>query len=59
MRAHSKAPISLESERRNTRHQFAACRGLLGTVGTIAREEGAKALWKGLEPGMGVVAAWL
>ena len=27
------------------------CRGLLGTVGTVAREEGAAALWKGLEPG--------
>lgn len=26
-------------------------RGLLGTVGTVAREEGASALWKGLEPG--------
>eukprot|EP00878_Enallax_costatus_P029751 GHUV01032297.1.p2 GENE.GHUV01032297.1~~GHUV01032297.1.p2 ORF type:complete len:113 (+),score=13.87 GHUV01032297.1:142-480(+) len=27
------------------------CRGLLGTCMTIAREEGAGALWKGLEPG--------
>ena len=26
-------------------------RGLLGTVGTVAREDGASALWKGLEPG--------
>lgn len=28
------------------------CRGLLGTCLTIAREEGAGALWKGLEPGI-------
>lgn len=27
-------------------------RGLLGTCATIAREEGAGALWKGLEPGL-------
>jgi hypothetical protein len=27
------------------------CRGLLGTVGTIAKEEGPAALWKGLEAG--------
>lgn len=27
-------------------------RGLLGTVGTIAREEGAAALWKGIVPGL-------
>lgn len=27
-------------------------KGLLGTVTTIAREEGASSLWKGLEPGM-------
>ena len=27
-------------------------RGLLGTCATIAREEGASALWKGLEPGL-------
>jgi len=27
-------------------------RGLLGTVATVAREEGAFALWKGLEPGL-------
>ena len=26
-------------------------RGLIGTVGTVAREEGVYALWKGLEPG--------
>ena len=26
-------------------------RGLVGTIGMIAREEGASALWKGLEPG--------
>ena len=29
-----------------------AGRGLLGTVGTVAREEGLTALWAGLEPGM-------
>lgn len=28
-----------------------SCRGLLGTVGTVAKEEGAKALWAGIEPG--------
>lgn len=28
------------------------CRGLLGTVAAIAREEGPGALYKGLEPGM-------
>jgi len=27
------------------------CRGLLGTVGTIAKQEGPAALWKGLEAG--------
>lgn len=27
-------------------------RGLLGTVGTIAREEGLAALWKGVIPGL-------
>lgn len=27
-------------------------RGLLGTVGTIAREEGLSALWKGIVPGL-------
>jgi solute carrier family 25 uncoupling protein 8/9 len=27
-------------------------RGLLGTIGTIAREEGAASLWKGIEPGL-------
>jgi solute carrier family 25 uncoupling protein 8/9 len=27
-------------------------KGLIGTVGTVAREEGASALWKGLEPGL-------
>ena len=27
-------------------------RGLLGTVGTIAREEGMSALWKGIVPGL-------
>lgn len=27
-------------------------RGLLGTVGTIAREEGISALWKGVVPGL-------
>lgn len=27
-------------------------RGLLGTVGTIAREEGFSALWKGIVPGL-------
>ena len=27
-------------------------RGLLGTVGTIAREEGLPALWKGIVPGL-------
>ncbi len=25
--------------------------GLFGTMATVAREEGARALWKGLEPG--------
>ena len=28
------------------------CRGLLGTVGTIAKQEGPAALWKGLEAGV-------
>lgn len=32
-----------------------ARRGMLGTVATIAREEGATSLWKGLEPG---ASAW-
>ena len=27
-------------------------RGLLGTVGTIAREEGLRSLWKGVVPGL-------
>lgn len=27
-------------------------RGMLGTVGTIAREEGLSALWKGIVPGL-------
>lgn len=27
-------------------------KGLIGTVGTVAREEGVYALWKGLEPGL-------
>lgn len=27
-------------------------RGLLGTVGTIAREEGLRSLWKGIVPGL-------
>lgn len=27
-------------------------KGLLGTVGTIAREEGLAALWKGIVPGL-------
>lgn len=27
-------------------------RGLLGTVGTIAKEEGLSALWKGIVPGL-------
>jgi len=27
-------------------------RGMIGTVATVAREEGPKALWKGLEPGI-------
>jgi hypothetical protein len=36
--------------------QLVCChRGLIGTVGTIAREEGASALWKGLEPGWWVL----
>ena len=30
----------------------ACCRGLLGTVSTIAREEGLGALWKGIVPGL-------
>lgn len=32
-----------------------ARRGLLGTVSTVAREEGVAALWKGLEPGAPLV----
>ena len=32
-------------------HTLNTYRGLLGTVGTVAKEEGASALWKGLEPG--------
>jgi hypothetical protein len=27
------------------------CRGMLGTILTVAREEGPSALYKGLEPG--------
>jgi hypothetical protein len=34
-----------------THAPFSRARGLLGTCATIAREEGASALWKGLEPG--------
>ena len=30
------------------------CRGLLGTCATVAKEEGAKALWSGIEPGVTV-----
>ena len=33
-----------------------ACRGLLGTVRTVAQEEGPKALWNGLEAG--AAACW-
>lgn len=30
----------------------ALCRGMFGTIGTVAKEEGAAALWKGIAPGL-------
>ena len=34
-----------------TERALCLCRGLLGTVKTVAQEEGPKALWNGLEAG--------
>ena len=58
--SHTLAPIScgLQPCMPAGRCSLATCllsctlhRGLLGTIGTIAREEGAASLWKGIEPG--------
>lgn len=45
-------PLFLPHSAHTENHDLAAlCRGLLGTLATVGREEGAAALWKGLEPG--------
>ena len=52
LQAHSVGPASGGDQLPPTRFPGPLARGLLGTCATIAREEGAGALWKGLEPGL-------
>ncbi len=51
--------VSLDSSNANLSAIAWQCRGLLGTCATVAKEEGPKALWSGLEPGTTLIVPCL